>query len=186
MRLTFTVTRIGTADTGRVTLTVTVPGTGGGEAVIEKVTVTPSAANALLGGRLQLRAAVEGTGGFDKGGYWSVEGQSSAGTAVDAEGNLTIAADETAEKITVKAVSKADAQVSGSAEISLYLQGDLNLDGDISIQDVMSLCKVLARHTAGQQPTDLEILIGSLNGDEIVDITDVMALCKILARQNNG
>ncbi len=182
--LTYTVTKDGTSEAGTATLMVTVPGTGVEKPVIEKVTVTPPAANVLLGGSLQLQAAVEGTGDFDEGVNWSVTGQNAVDTAIGQDGKLTIAADETARKITVTAVSREDAQVSGSAEISLYLQGDMDEDGEISIKDVMSLCKVLARNGAGQEPTDLEILIGSMDGNERVDITDVMALCRVLARHN--
>ena len=63
------------------------------------------------------------------------------------------------------------------------IKGDVNGDGDVDISDVMALCKVLARKSAGQDPTRDEIARGDLTGEGDVTITDVMALCKILAKK---
>ncbi len=64
-----------------------------------------------------------------------------------------------------------------------FQKGDLNKDNAINIQDVMSLCRVLARRASGDPPTDDEWELGDINEDEAIDIQDVMSLCRILARQ---
>lgn len=61
--------------------------------------------------------------------------------------------------------------------------GDLDKDGDITIQDVMEACKVLARQSAGREPTDDEMTRGNLNGDTAFTISDIMEICKLLARK---
>ncbi|MCI8360224.1 MAG: hypothetical protein HFE86_02675 [Clostridiales bacterium] len=71
-------------------------------------------------------------------------------------------------------------------QVEVYRPGDLNGDDTVTIQDVMEACKVLARKSAGTEPTPGELLRGDLDGDDTVTINDVMELCKILARQSAG
>ncbi|MCI8360720.1 MAG: hypothetical protein HFE86_05205 [Clostridiales bacterium] len=61
--------------------------------------------------------------------------------------------------------------------------GDMNGDGNVTIQDVMEACKVLARQSAGKAPTADEMVRGNLDGDGAFTIRDVMEICKILARK---
>ena len=61
--------------------------------------------------------------------------------------------------------------------------GDLDNDEEVTIADVMEACKVMARESAGTDPSDDEIKRGDLDGDEEITIADVMEICKILARQ---
>ena len=61
--------------------------------------------------------------------------------------------------------------------------GDLDGNGEVTIQDVMEACKALARQSVGKNPTSDELARGDLNGDGKFTITDVMEICKILARQ---
>ncbi|MCI8360800.1 MAG: hypothetical protein HFE86_05615 [Clostridiales bacterium] len=76
-----------------------------------------------------------------------------------------------------------------SAEILVFgpseqsVAGDLNGDGDVTIQDVMEACKVLARQSVGKAPTAGEMQRGDLDGDGRFTITDVMEICKLLARK---
>ena len=62
------------------------------------------------------------------------------------------------------------------------VKGDLDGDKEITIADVMELCKVMARESAGTDPTEEELACGNLDGDLIITIADVMELCKMLAR----
>ena len=62
------------------------------------------------------------------------------------------------------------------------LPGDLDGDVEVTIADVMEACKVMARESAGTDPTDDEIARGDLDGDGEITIADVMEICKILAR----
>lgn len=84
------------------------------------VTVTPTSANTVRGGSIQFSATVAGTGFFDRTVTWSVTGANSTGTTVDAAGNLHVAADETAQTITVTATSNADPTLTASATGTVY------------------------------------------------------------------
>ena len=64
------------------------------------------------------------------------------------------------------------------------IMGDLDKDGEVTIADVMEACKVMARESAGTDPTDDEIARGDLDDDGEITIADVMEICKILARGN--
>ena len=98
--------------------------------------------------------------------------------AVDQNGKLTARGVGTA----VVTVSSADnPAVKAVCTVTVYRKGDLNADGAITVTDVMACCKVLARKSAGRQPSRDEVLRGDLTGEGGVTITDVMAICKLLA-----
>ena len=66
---------------------------------------------------------------------------------------------------------------------AVIVPGDMDKDGVVTIQDVMEACKVLARKSAGKEPTAEEMQRGNLDGDDAFTINDVMEICKILARK---
>ena len=47
----------------------------------------------------------------------------------------------------------------------------------------MAACRVLARKSLDQMPTDDEMARGDVNEDGFFTITDVMAICKIIAKR---
>ena len=61
--------------------------------------------------------------------------------------------------------------------------GDLDGDGDVTIADVMEACKILARKSSDQHPSQEELARGDMDGDQDITISDVMEICKVLARQ---
>ena len=63
------------------------------------------------------------------------------------------------------------------------IKGDLTKDGKVNISDVMEACKILARKSMSQDPTEDEIARGDMNGDTKITITDVMGICKIIAKK---
>ena len=63
------------------------------------------------------------------------------------------------------------------------VKGDLTKDGKVNVSDIMAACKILARKSAGQDPTEDEIARGDVNGDTKITITDVMGICKIIAKK---
>ena len=67
--------------------------------------------------------------------------------------------------------------------VSSLVPGDMDKDDLVTIQDVMEACKVLARKSAGKEPTADEMARGNLDGDDAFTINDVMEICKILARK---
>ena len=75
-------------------------------------------------------------------------------------------------------------ELPATATVYVYLPGDLDTDGEVTIADVMEACKIMARESAGTDPTTEEILRGDLDKDGEITIADVMEICKILARQD--
>ena len=86
---------------------------------VSSVTVTPATANTVKGGNVNLQAAVDGAGFFDRSVTWSLSGANSTGTVITPAGNLQVAADETAKTITVTATSNAKPSISGSSTITV-------------------------------------------------------------------
>ena len=86
---------------------------------VTSVVVSPKAAQATPGQNVQLTASVVTTGYAPQDVKWSVTGNASAGTTVDCNGLVHIAADESAETITVTATSCYDNGKSDTATITL-------------------------------------------------------------------
>lgn len=86
---------------------------------VTSVSVSPKAAQATAGQNVQLTASVVTTGYAPQDVKWSVTGNVSAGTTVDCNGLVHIAADESAETITVTATSCYDNGKSDTATITL-------------------------------------------------------------------
>ena len=98
---------------------------------------------------------------------------------------LTQATEEAPGRITgclQLAYSGAKTDVEVDLVVLWAIAGDLDGDGEVTIADVMEACKVMARESAGTDPTDDEIARGDLDGDGEITIADVMEICKILAR----
>lgn len=147
---------------------------------VTEVNVTAPATYVIAGGSLQLQAEVLGDADVSQGVTWQVEGN---GASIDANGLLTLDSTAAGGPLTITAVSEADPQVSGQMVITACPRGDLDKDGELTIADVMAACRVLARKTAGQHPSDEEMALGNLDGDEIFTIADVMAMCRLLAQK---
>ncbi|MCI8359899.1 MAG: glycoside hydrolase family 92 protein, partial [Clostridiales bacterium] len=98
--------------------------------------------------------------------------------AVEAAGKLGIEATQEQVDTAAQDIQNAIEKL----ELNL-VPGDMDGNGEVTIQDVMEACKVLARQSAGKAPTEDEMARGDLNGDNAITITDVMEICKILARK---
>lgn len=86
---------------------------------VTSVAVSPKAAQATPGQNVQLTASVVTTGYAPQDVKWSVSGNVSAGTTVDCNGLVHIAADESADTVTVTATSCYDNGKSDTATITL-------------------------------------------------------------------
>ena len=88
---------------------------------ITGVTVSPATTSVAKGGSKQFTATVYGTKleEADKAVNWTVTGSAKAGTVIAADGTLTIADDETATNLTVKATSAIDNTKSGMATVTV-------------------------------------------------------------------
>lgn len=83
------------------------------------VTITPDTAEVNVGEEQQFTAEVTGDRVSYKGVKWEVIGATSAETTVSEAGLLKIGADETAEKVVVKATSMYDESVSKEVEVTI-------------------------------------------------------------------
>lgn len=86
---------------------------------VTSVAVSPKAAQATPGQNVQLTASVVTTGYAPQDVKWSVTGNASAGTTVDCNGLVHIAADESADTLTVTATSCYDNGKTDTATITL-------------------------------------------------------------------
>ncbi|MDO5037480.1 MAG: InlB B-repeat-containing protein [Tissierellia bacterium] len=87
------------------------------EVVPVSVTISPTTAEVVKGGSQAFRATVENA--TDTSVTWSVTGNTSTATSISAEGTLTVAADERATTLTVKATSVADNTKVATATVTL-------------------------------------------------------------------
>ena len=101
---------VDTTKFGTATVTVVVPPT------VTSVTVTPASANVAAGAFIQFAASVTGTNNPAQTVTWSVNGVSET-TIVN--GLLTVAANETAATLTVRATSIVDTTKSGTATVTV-------------------------------------------------------------------
>lgn len=94
-----------------------VPGTGA--ASVDAVSVIPGITTVTAGNTQQFRESVTVQNGAAKTVTWSVEGNQSANTKISQAGLLTVAEDETAAILTVRATSTVDAAKFGEATVSV-------------------------------------------------------------------
>jgi hypothetical protein len=88
---------------------------------VTSVTVSPATASVSKGASQKFTATVAGTGlsEADKTVNWTVTGGKKTATAIAADGTLTVAEDETATSLTVKATSAIDNTKSGTATVTV-------------------------------------------------------------------
>ena len=86
---------------------------------VSAVAVTPSALTMGKGTSTQFTAKVTNTGFAPTGVTWSISRQQSANTRIDGQGRLYIAQDESATKITVKATSVFNTDISNTATVTV-------------------------------------------------------------------
>jgi hypothetical protein len=100
---------------------------------VTAVTVSPTAATVAKGGTLQFTATVTGTGNPAQTVTWNVSG-GKTGTAISMGGILSVASDETAATLTVRATSSADTAKSGTAAVTVT-GGDGGGSGEILVDE---------------------------------------------------
>lgn len=91
----------------------------GNQPKVDSVNVTPKAVNVQAGKNQQFKAQVAARNGAPEAVTWSVSGNKSSSTKISNAGLLTVAANETAAKLTVKAESTLDKSKYGEAEVTV-------------------------------------------------------------------
>jgi hypothetical protein len=132
--------------------------------LVSSVTVTPASATVTRGSTTQFTAEVEVTEeSTAKTITWTVEGASKKdGTTIDANGKLTVAADEAKDStLTVKATSTVDTSKSGTATVTVSGGGSLAIsigfaDHDITVSGGTADNQI-SKTGAGGKPTTLTL-----------------------------
>ncbi|MDR2575469.1 MAG: glycoside hydrolase family 11 protein [Treponema sp.] len=100
---------------------------------VSSVTVSPASASVVKGETQAFTAAVAGTNNPAQTVTWSVEEPHASGTGINADGALTVAAEETATTLTIRATSTVDITKSGTSTVSVMnpvLTGTVIITGD--------------------------------------------------------
>lgn len=105
--------------TGNVTKTAVQTITVKEKAEITSVKVNPAEITLEQGEQKTFGVSVAGKGDFSTEVEWSVSGNKSENTVIDDNGKLTISSDESAESVTIKAVSKEDSSKSASVIVTI-------------------------------------------------------------------
>ena len=117
---TLTVTAVSTVDNSKSgTAAVTVSTAPPPAPAVTGVTVAPDTITVQKGNTQSFSASVTGTNNPAKTVVWSVSGNTSVGTTIDTSGLLAVAVDETANTLTVTAVSTVDNSKSGTAAVTV-------------------------------------------------------------------
>jgi hypothetical protein len=90
-----------------------------GVTTITSVSVSPSSVSVAKGGTQSFSATVSGTGSPVQTVKWSVSGNNSSSTTITSAGLLTVASNETAISLTVKATSIVEPSKSGTALVTM-------------------------------------------------------------------
>lgn len=96
------------------------------DAGVTLITLTPEEATVTPGSDVHFTAAVTASGMVDQSVTWSIDGNNSTGTVIDAAGNLHIADDETAVVIDVFARSASNPLVFGSAPVTVFADRNIS------------------------------------------------------------
>ncbi|MDR2384273.1 MAG: Ig-like domain-containing protein, partial [Tannerella sp.] len=88
-------------------------------ATVTSVTVTPSSASVEKGQTQTFSAKINGTGNPEQTVTWDVENENSSSTNINSSGLLQVAANETASLLTVRATSKLNTAISGTATVKV-------------------------------------------------------------------
>jgi endo-1,4-beta-xylanase len=114
------------------------------EPTVTGVTVSPSNTSVTKGETQQFRATVTGTKNPAQAVTWEVSGNST----ISADGLLTVAADETADTLTVTATSTADTSKSGTATVTVTGNSSSNiLTGTVIITGTAQVGQPLTANT---------------------------------------
>jgi autotransporter-associated beta strand protein len=94
---------------------------------ITSISVTPATVTVRKGQTQQFTANVQAVDGATTAVTWSVSGNGSAGTSINQSGWLTVAANESASTLTVRATSDFNSAMSGTATVTVSSVGNENI-----------------------------------------------------------
>ena len=135
------------------------------------------------GEKQQLMVVVTGTNNPNQAVTWSVSGNNSKNTTVSTTGLVSIAEDETADMIVVRATSVDDTDKYGEFAINItpkatYILGDLDGDGEIMVTDATFIQRHLVNIPI---PFEFNEKAADADGDGIVTLMDATYIQRWLA-----
>ena len=188
----------------RVTVSIKV---GKKESKVDSVVISPGSADVAVGKSIQFKATLSGSEGLDESVTWSISGQSSSNTFIDANGKLNVASDEASTSIAVMAtsrqtpskydnvivsVSKNDHMVSVSASPA---EGG-NVTGGGSVRDGSGITlsqsannnyRFIGWYEAGKQiSTASQLVLNDIRNDVSIQAKYERNACKVRAGVNNS
>jgi hypothetical protein len=143
---------IDTSKSGTASVTIS---SGGQTPTITSVTITPETTTVAKGANRKFTAAVSGTNNPAQTVTWTVEGGGN-GTSISIDGLLSVAANESASSLTVKATSTIDTSKFGTASVTV--------EGEV-INDIASVQGYLSAASGGATATAPVFLTVQLNLD---------------------
>ncbi|MCH5298754.1 MAG: hypothetical protein J1E96_03235, partial [Ruminococcus sp.] len=187
---TLTIAEDETADKITVTATSTVDKTKSASVTVDIVqikivsTVDNVTVTMTKGETQKFKAVVTGANNPNQNVVWSVRENNSANTVITEDGELTVAEDETATTIVVRATSVDNPEKYGEFAINIstddetsVLIGDVNGDGVINIIDVTAIQKYKVQMIT---LNDEQLKVADVNGDGVVNINDATRIQKYL------
>lgn len=193
--VTYSTAALTTSDTsvtvsytsGGVTKTASQSITVNKKPTVTEVKINPAEISLQQGESKTFGVFVTGTEAFSKEVTWSVTGNAASGTSIDENGRLTVGEDETADTLTVKAVSTMDSSKSAQATVTVVKKAseeekttELKDEGGsgISVSTVfaegaseVSLSVKEITETSGEY--DYEALIEPVAGMEVLGVYDI-------------
>jgi hypothetical protein len=109
---------------------------------VDSVTITPASASVIAGGTKQFAAQAVASGGASGTVSWAVTGNTSTSTTIDTDGLLSVAVDESAVSLTVKANSAQADFTNVYGEVTVIISGGalvqlniVDLGGSLGLED---------------------------------------------------
>ncbi len=128
---------------------------------VSEVKINPSEISLEQGSSKTFGVSVTGTGSPSQKVTWSVAGNKSGKTSIDENGKLTIGEDETAETLTVKAVSAVDTGKSATAEVRVTAKVQEKPD-EVQLDDEKTGMEVSASFGDGVDPEEVELTVETI------------------------
>lgn len=168
---------------GRTELRLTFPGSSVNLLYINLTRVENSTINVIPGDAVIAPGDTLQMSASDSNVTWSVQGNKSADTTINANGKLTVGKNETATTLVVFATSKTNAELVGGVHVGIQDDAKFIMKGDINDDDLLtSLDLALIKELIlNDSWTDYQLAAGDLDGNGKLNVADLMQIKHMLA-----
>ncbi|MCL2087921.1 MAG: dockerin type I domain-containing protein [Oscillospiraceae bacterium] len=152
---------------------------------ITSVTISPPESIVRQGDTQQFTAEVMGLFNPDQTVTWSVTGRTSNNTVISEDGLLTIAQNERAATLTIRATSTINTAIFGTATVTLIspatIKGNPTNSGTITVADIIAVRDHILGTTRLTDPG--ELWAADANDDGVINIFDMLTIRNMILRQ---